>query len=396
MADSQAWQSNFGHQHLFDQDSTSSHGIQPQPQAGLGLTAPGSDDSDTHIDQASGFHRDHAEYPPPPWEVLTHGSGHTSFNSDASLSQPWQSVRAQFGGSDRPIPPSLPAAVAVAGACITSSVVPNGRITKLGICSLITATAASTGAIWRLEPRAGSPLTTAVAGTCPTVGPIELGAPPITVAMAAGAGAATPLSFDSQPLRPSFSMSDTHDSEPPIDSSQDNIDALEKLGHAKSLHASHKRASSAGTRRAAKLPPDQLKSLKDSAQIEMVQKVFETGLFPGTDELAAMANAAIDVVVASDATLKRWRPLQESRQLTSRLKGVVKTIHSDFQKVAPIITLTSHRSLAELLMTQEDMLALQAARISDLCFIGTATHDYADPLRGDIDVHYSTGIQRFS
>jgi hypothetical protein len=58
--------------------------------------------------------------------------------------------------------------------------------------------------------------------------------------------------------------------------------------------------------------------------------------------------------------------LQESRQLTSRLKGVVKTIHSDFQKVAPIIALTSHRSLAELVMTQEDMQALQAARISDL------------------------------
>ncbi|KIK33717.1 hypothetical protein CY34DRAFT_18191 [Suillus luteus UH-Slu-Lm8-n1] len=222
--------------------------------------------------------------------------------------------------------------------------------------------------------------------------------------MAAGAGAATTPSFDSQPLHPSFSMSDTHDSEPPIDSSQDNIDALEKLGHVKSLRASHKRdsekftffgdtkrASSAGTRRAAKLSPDQLKSLKDSAQIEMVQKVFETGLFPGTDELAAMVNAAIDVVVASDATLKRWRQLQESRQLTSRLKGVFKTIHSDFQKVAPIITLTSHRSLAELLMTQGDMLALQAARISDLYFIGTATHDCADHLRGDIDVHYSTG-----
>lgn len=30
------------------------------------------------------------------------------------------------------------------------------------------------------------------------------------------------------------------------------------------------------------------------------------------------------------------------------------------------------------------------------CFIGTATHDYADNLRGDIDVHYSTGAQLFS
>lgn len=30
------------------------------------------------------------------------------------------------------------------------------------------------------------------------------------------------------------------------------------------------------------------------------------------------------------------------------------------------------------------------------CFIGTATHDYADNLREDIDVHYSTGMQPFS
>jgi acyl transferase domain-containing protein len=31
------------------------------------------------------------------------------------------------------------------------------------------------------------------------------------------------------------------------------------------------------------------------------------------------------------------------------------------------------------------------------CFISTATHDYADHLlRGDIDVHYSTGMQLFS
>ncbi|KAG2112793.1 hypothetical protein BD769DRAFT_1391802 [Suillus cothurnatus] len=191
-----------------------------------------------------------------------------------------------------------------------------------------------------------------------------------------------PPSFDSQPFHPHYSLSDTHNSESPINSFQTNI--AENLGHIRSIRTSHKRNSQkptvfgdvkhacpTRTRGASKIDPivlllDVLKSLKELAHKEMVQRVFEIGLFPTSDKITVTVNAALDTVITSDAHLKRWRTTQEGQLLTSRLKGVVKNIHSDFQKVVLIIVLASHQSLVELLMTNADMQVSQAARISDL------------------------------
>jgi hypothetical protein len=48
------------------------------------------------------------------------------------------------------------------------------------------------------------------------------------------------------------------------------------------------------------LLPDVLKSLKELAHKEMVQRVYEIGLFPTLDEITVTANAALDAVIASD------------------------------------------------------------------------------------------------
>ncbi|KAG1862956.1 hypothetical protein C8R48DRAFT_773695 [Suillus tomentosus] len=188
-----------------------------------------------------------------------------------------------------------------------------------------------------------------------------------------------PSSSDSRPFCPP--LSDTNNSESPIDPFQANI--TENLCRVRSIRTSHKRdsekftafgdakrARTTRTREERKLDPvmpDVLERFKESTRKEMVQRTFENGLFPTVDEIATMAIAALDAAIGpDDARLKQWSTTQEGRHLVSKLKGTVKNIHSDFQKVAPIIVLASHQSLVELLMTNADMQATQAARIDNL------------------------------
>ncbi|KAG2089221.1 hypothetical protein BD769DRAFT_1680088 [Suillus cothurnatus] len=281
MADPQAWAGQFSHQHWFDH-STSRRGIQPQPQPGLDLATVPSHDSDTQTDR--GLH--HVEYSLPQWQALTtHGSGHTSFNSEASMSQPVgnqcrSSLKARTAnpslaaaaavtgacatasvGSNRRIAKLRPcpliitvAASAVAGACITTSVGPNRRLAKLRTYPLLTPAVAACGsAIWKLDLGLTPPSLPQLQAYIPhpvsvPTRRLELGAPPLTAAMAASAaqfegpeselipplcpngklpyhtalaGAAIILTL--KPFHPHYSLSDTHNSESPIDSFQTNI-----------------------------------------------------------------------------------------------------------------------------------------------------------------------------
>jgi hypothetical protein len=73
-----------------------------------------------------------------------------------------------------------------------------------------------------------------------------------------------------------------------------------------------------------------------------------------------------DLLTNQKARLKQWSTTQDGQRLVSKLKGTVKTIHSDFQKGAPSIVLATHQSLEELLMTHAEMQASQTARIANL------------------------------
>ncbi|KAG2105428.1 hypothetical protein BD769DRAFT_1676063 [Suillus cothurnatus] len=475
MADPQAWQAQFSHQHWFDH-STSRRGIQPQPQPGLDLATVPSHDSDTQTDR--GLH--HVEYSLPQWQALTtHGSGHTSFNSEASMSQPvsaqlrgsdlglitpslpqWQPVQEQFEGSNGLIPPSLPQpqlqapvpqpVSAQIGGSLNSGLVPSlsqwqpvpvrFRGSASGLIppppsqlqapvsqpvsapiggSLSSGLIPSSLPQW--QPVAAQSGSSNLGLTPPSLPQLQAYIPhPVSVQLGGSNSGLLPSqpqwqpvlaqfegpeselippslpqwqtsvpqsvptrhgglniglsssqphwqappSFDSQPFHPHYSLSDTHNSESIRTSHKRDSQKFTVFGDVK-------RARPTRTRGASKIDPivllpDVLKSLKELAHKEMVQRVFEIGLFPTSDEITATANAALDAVIASDAHLKRWRTTQEGQLLTSRLKGVVKNIHSDFQKVVPIIVLASHQSLVELLMTNADMQVSQAARISDL------------------------------
>ncbi|KAG1719008.1 hypothetical protein EDD22DRAFT_855142, partial [Suillus occidentalis] len=78
------------------------------------------------------------------------------------------------------------------------------------------------------------------------------------------------------------------------------------------------------------LSPDDIKTMKDSAHKDMVQRVFEMGLFPTADEITRAANAALDTVIGSNASvnLRRWKTMQQGRLFIGRLKGIVKTSQS--------------------------------------------------------------------
>lgn len=110
-------------------------------------------------------------------------------------------------------------------------------------------------------------------------------------------------------------MSDTHDSESPVDPFQPIIS--ETLSRVRSIRTSHKRegeeftyfgdakrARTTSTREKIKsgptVTPDAYEKLKDSAEKEMVQRVFENGLYPKSNETAAMANAALDAAIGPD------------------------------------------------------------------------------------------------
>jgi hypothetical protein len=85
-----------------------------------------------------------------------------------------------------------------------------------------------------------------------------------------------------------------------------------------------------------------------------------TTVFTSTDSLLC------DLLTNQKARLKQWSTTQDGQRLVSKLKGTVKTIHSDFQKGAPSIVLATHQSLEELLMTHAEMQASQTARIANL------------------------------
>lgn len=110
-------------------------------------------------------------------------------------------------------------------------------------------------------------------------------------------------------------MSDTHDSESPVDPFQPIIS--ETLSRVRSICTSHKRegeeftyfgdakrARTTSMREKIKsgptVTPDAYEKLKDSAEKEMVQRVFENGLYPKSNETAVMANAALDTAIGPD------------------------------------------------------------------------------------------------
>ncbi|KAG1742074.1 hypothetical protein EDD22DRAFT_958976 [Suillus occidentalis] len=170
-------------------------------------------------------------------------------------------------------------------------------------------------------------------------------------------------------------------SESPIDPFQANI--TENLCCVRSIRTSHKCDSEEFTV-FDPFKPGVLDGLKELACTEMVQRTFENGLFPKVNEIATMAVASLEATISPDdgiyfyrfivmrlinkpkAHLKQWSTTQDGQRLVSKLKGTVKTIHSDFQKGAPIIVLATHQSLEELLMTHAEMQASQTARIDNL------------------------------
>ncbi|KAG2108994.1 uncharacterized protein F5147DRAFT_773329 [Suillus discolor] len=383
MADSQAWQAQFGHQPWFD-PQTSTHGLQLQSQPDLDLiTVPGNGDSDPQTDQ--GLY--HVNYSMPQSQTLTRGSrGHPGFNSEASMSQPestqpegqnsgliilslpqWQPmVPAQFGGlNPRPVPQLVPAQLEVS--------LNLGRFPPLLPQWHPQFEGPSSGIIPPSLPQWQAP----VPQSAPVqYGSSSLGLPPSQPQLQA------PPSFDSQHFHPCFSLSDTHSSEPPITTFQANI--TENLGHVRSIRTSHKRDSQwftafgdtkhahpTGTHGASKMEPvtiapDVLKNKKKLAHSSMMQRVFEMGLFPTPDEITTTVNAALDTAIGSDVGLNAWKMTHEGQLFIGRLKGIVKNIHSDFQKAVPTVVLASNQSLAELLMTNADMQASQNARFGNL------------------------------
>ncbi|KAG1758112.1 hypothetical protein EDD22DRAFT_957206 [Suillus occidentalis] len=183
------------------------------------------------------------------------------------------------------------------------------------------------------------------------------------------------LSSDPQHFHPPFTLTDTHILESPFSSFQ--VDVTENLTCQMNIHTSHKCGCKAftyygNTKHAASslkpipLSSDDIKTMKDSTHKDMVQRVFEMGLFPTMDEITRAANTALNTAIGSNINLRRWKTMQQGRFFIGRLKAIVNSTYSDFQKAAPVIVLASNQSLTELLMTEADMQALQISRLGNL------------------------------
>ncbi|KAG1763198.1 hypothetical protein EDD22DRAFT_846606 [Suillus occidentalis] len=279
MADSwQAQQAQIGCQSWFDDlDLTSSLEAQPQPEPDQ-TTVPGSHDSDPQTAQG--------------WQTLdTRGSGHQGFNPEAfTMSQP---ISAQAGGSSS---------------------------------GLITLHHRNSGSQSRWQ-RDLEQVPAQSGDSSSTLIPPSLPQRQAPVSQLGGSNPELPSSqpqpqwqasssSDPQHFHPPLTLTDPHRSESPFSSFQATV--TENLTRVKNIRTSHKRDSEAFTfygdtkrarntgKRAASntesivISPDA--SMKDLAYKDMVQRVFEIGLFPTADGITIAANAALDAVIGSDAS----------------------------------------------------------------------------------------------
>ncbi|KAG2359118.1 hypothetical protein BDR07DRAFT_1378919 [Suillus spraguei] len=387
MADSQAWQTQFGDQPWFDH-STSSHGIQPQPlQPEIDLiTMPNGSGSGSDPQTQTGQGLHHGNYSLPQWQTLAHGSSHPGFNSEASmLAQPgspnsglstpslsqWQPVTAPFESSNSGLIPSSLSQ-------LQAHHVPQPVQTQLGV-SLNSGQIPPSLPQWQsVPPQFGGsdsglnpPSLPQWQASVPQPVPAQYGGsnsglPPSQPQWQA------PPSFDSQHFHSHFSLSDTHSLDSPINSFQANV--TENLGRVKRIRKSHKRDSQrftvfGDTKRAR---PTGKCIASDTEPIMVSQDVIENLKNLAYKDMVLMVTTLYQFFVArliSEETdnLKRWKTTQEGQTFVSRLKGAVKNIHSEFQKAARIVVLASNQSLAELLMTNAaDMQASQDARVGNL------------------------------
>ncbi|KAG1859762.1 hypothetical protein F4604DRAFT_1684512 [Suillus subluteus] len=122
------------------------------------------------------------------------------------------------------------------------------------------------------------------------------------------------------------------------------------------------------------LTPMFIRDFKEDARISMIKALFQENLFLSPSELSTIAQKTLDTMVTRCANqnpahwpeLILWKSGSDGKSCLTRLKGVLKEIHGDFQEVAVISWILAYGLSLDITNTRYEM---QATRVADLTLL---------------------------
>ncbi|KAG2138104.1 uncharacterized protein EDB93DRAFT_1253485 [Suillus bovinus] len=117
-----------------------------------------------------------------------------------------------------------------------------------------------------------------------------------------------------------------------------------------------------------------LQDFKGDIQSNMFKKLFKDNLFPSPTELSTIANDTLDATIARYTTenanhgheLTHWKSGLDAKKLLTRLKGVLKKIHGDFEEITSISWISAYNLSLDLSISRDKMQAVQVANMTSL------------------------------
>jgi hypothetical protein len=119
------------------------------------------------------------------------------------------------------------------------------------------------------------------------------------------------------------------------------------------------------------LTPTFIRDFKEDARISMIKALFQENLFLSVAELSTIAQNTLDLKVACyvsqnaahEPELILWKSGSDAKSCLTRLKGVLKEIHNDFEEVTVISWISAYRLSLDISNTRAKM---QAAQVIDI------------------------------
>ncbi|KAG2159499.1 uncharacterized protein EDB93DRAFT_1099854 [Suillus bovinus] len=144
------------------------------------------------------------------------------------------------------------------------------------------------------------------------------------------------------------------------------------------------------------LTPTLLQDFKGDVQTDMFKKLFKDNLFPSPTELSTIANDTLDATIVCYTTqntdhgheLTHWKSGSDAKKLLTRLKGVLKKIHGNFEEITSISWISAYDLSLDLSLSRDEMQAVRVANmtslLSDFLFADKIVESWIPPLTNAI------------